>query len=476
MDLEKLKKIHAIGVGGIGVSALAKYFALSGVRVSGSDSFESEVARQCLELGIKISFGHKAENILKDLDFVFYSDAVPEGNPERLAARALGIPEISYAALLGELSKTKTTIAISGTNGKSTTTAMVGLILERAGYDPTVIVGSKVPGFKYGNLRVGKSEWLVVEADEYRAHLLELTPAHALITNIEEDHLDYYKDLNHIKETFFKFSNQVDNEGNLIINADDPASIEVAEKRLGKEGFDAQKVSFGISSPADYLAKNVAVRAGEQGFDLRRNLFGEENMGKIVLAVPGRFNLMNALGAAALCLSLGVSFETIKTALADFKGIWRRFERVGILRGKWLGEDAPIIISDYAHHPTAVAGTLQAAREFYPGKRIVAVFQPHQHNRTKKLFDTFVASFAGADVLILPEIYDVPGREESEDQDVSSKDLIAAVREKGLVPDARYGGGLEEAEALVREISQAGDIILIMGAGDIDKVARRLVL
>lgn len=463
MDLNSIKKIYAIGIGGIGVSALAKYFAFSGAEVSGSDSHDSEIVREAAEVGIKIFLGHRAENVSRRADFVFYSDAVPEDNPERVRTRELGILEISYARTLGELSKTKKTIAISGTNGKSTTTAIVGLILARAGWDPTVIVGSKVPGFKYGNLRFGKSDWLVVEADEYRAHLLELSPSHAIITNIEEDHLDYYRDLAHIKETFSQFANKMGKEGNLIINADDLGSAEIKS---------AQKVTFGVNLPADYVARNISVNAGEQSFDVWRK---EENLGRIVLAVPGRFNLMNALSATALCLSLGISFETIKETLAEFKGIWRRFEIVGKIKSKdWPDENAPVVISDYGHHPTAVAGTLQATREFYPGKRIMAVFQPHQHNRTKKLFDSFVRSLAGADVLILPEIYDVPGREESEDQDVSSKDLVAAVKEKGLVPDARYGGNLEETEALVRSIAQTGDVILIMGAGDIDKVARTL--
>lgn len=465
MNLDLIKRIHAIGIGGIGVSALAKYFALRGVEVSGSDVVDSEIFREAEDVGVKIFLGHKKKNVPDNADFVFFSDAVPEDNPERVRARELGILEISYARLLGELSKTKKTIAISGTNGKSTTTAMVGLILERAGWDPTVIVGSKVPGFKYGNLRLGKSDWLVVEADEYRAHLLELSPNHAIITNIEEDHLDFYKDLKHIKETFLQFANKVGKEGNLVINADDPASAEIET---------AQKVTFGVNSPADYTAKNISISAGEQSFDVWRNFCGPENIGRIVLAVPGKFNLMNALSASALGLSLGMGLETIQAALADFKGIWRRFERVGILSGEWLGGDAPIVVSDYAHHPTAVAGTLQAAREFYPGKRIMAVFQPHQHNRTKKLFDQFVQSFAGADVLILSEIYDVPGREESEDQDVSSKDLVSAVMEKGLVLEARYGGNLEETEALIRSIAKAGDVILIMGAGTIDKVARNL--
>lgn len=465
MDLNSIKKIYAIGIGGIGVSALAKYFALRGVEVSGSDSHDSEIVHEVAGVGIKIFLGHRAENVPRRADFVFYSDAVSEDNPERVAARELGILEISYAQLLGELSKIKKTIAISGTNGKSTTTAIVGLILARAGWDPTVIVGSKVPGFKYGNLRLGKSDWLVVEADEYRAHLLELAPSHAIITNIEEDHLDYYRDLAHIKETFSQFVNKVGKEGNLIINADDSASAEIEA---------AQKVTFGVNSPADYTAKNISISAGEQSFDVWRNFCGPENMGRIVLAVPGRFNSMNALSAMALCLSLGIGFETIQAALADFKGIWRRFERVGILPGDWIGGNAPIIVSDYAHHPTAVAGTLQATREFYSRRRLVLVFQPHQHNRTKKLFDQFVQSFAGADVLILPEIYDVPGREESEDQNVSSKDLLATVKEKGLAPDTRYGGNLEETEAIVRSIAQAGDVILIMGAGDIDKVARQL--
>ncbi len=474
MDFSEIKRVHAIGIGGIGVSALAKYLALTGVEVSGSDSFDSEIVREMENLGTKVFIGHNRKNVPTDANLVFFSDAVPENNPERVRARELGIAEISYAKLLGELSKTKQTIAVSGTNGKSTTTAMVGLILERAGYDPAVIVGSKVPGWKYGNLRMGESDWLVVEADEYRAHLLDLFPSHAIITNIEEDHLDYYRDLGHIKETFGEFAKKLDMEGNLVINNDDPACGELLALRSADTGFDAQKVSFGVSETADYIAKNISIKAGEQSFDVWRNFCGAECMGRIVLAVPGRFNLMNALGATALCLSLGMSFETIQESLSDFLGIWRRFERAGVLPGSWMEDNAPIIVSDYAHHPTSVAGTIKAAREFYPNKKLVVVFQPHQHNRTKKLFNDFAQSFAGADVLILSEIYDVPGREEDKDQDISSKDLVAAVKEKGLVPDCRYGGGLEETEKIIRAIAQAGDIILIMGAGTIDKVARQL--
>ncbi len=477
IDFKKIKRVHAIGIGGIGVSALAKYLALQGVEVSGSDSFDSEIVREAQNLGINIFIGHKRENVPADTDVVFFSDAVSEDNLERIQARELGIAEISYAKLLGELSKTKKTIAISGTNGKSTTTAMVGLILERAGFDPTVIVGSKVPGWKYGNLRLGSSDWLVCEADEYRAHLLELSPSHAIITNIEEDHLDYYRDLAHIKETFLQFAKKIGLGGNLIINNDDPASVEVLSI-LAKDGFGAVLTASGADLPADYMAKNLRVSKGQQEFELLRAINHEEILGTISLPIPGRFNVMNALSAAALCLSLGIDFRIIKETLFNFHGIWRRFERVGSLKlavGSWKLGESPLIISDYAHHPTSVAGTIKAAREFYPEKRIMAVFQPHQHNRTKKLFNDFVSSFVGADVLILPEIYDVPGREENEDQNVSSKDLVAAVREKGLVPDARYGGDLEETENLICSIAKAGDVILIMGAGTIDKVARRLV-
>lgn len=475
MDLNKIKKIHAIGIGGIGVSALAKYFVLRGVEVSGSDAFDSEVVREAEGAGVKIFLGHSAENVPSGADFVFYSDAVPEDNLERARARELDIAEISYAQLLGELSKTKRTVAISGTNGKSTVTAMVGLMLERAGLDPTVMVGSLVPDWKYGNLRIGESDWLVCEADEYRAHLLELAPTHIIITNIEEDHLDYYRDLSHIKETFLKFTQMLDPEGTLVINNDDPASAEIKVKRKEKLGFDTQSVSYGINTPSDYMGRNIFVKSGAQSFDILRTAYSEENLGNINLNIPGRFNVMNALAASAFCLSLGIDFEIINSVLTDFKGIWRRFEVVGKIKDKvWPEENAPLVISDYAHHPTSVSGTIFAARDFYPGKRIVAVFQPHQHNRTKKLFDDFVQSFAGADMLILSDIYDVPGREESEDQDVSAKDLVAAVKKKGLVPDARYGGNLEETESLLRVVAKAGDIILIMGAGTIDKIARNL--
>lgn len=476
LDINSIKKIHAIGIGGIGVSALAKYFVLRGTKVTGSDSFDSEIVREAARDGVKTCIGHQASNVPADADLVLYSDAIPENNPERMRAKELGLLELSYAGLLGELSKTKKTIGIAGTNGKSSTTAMVGLILERAGFDPTVIVGSKVPGWEHGNLRAGASDWLVVEADEYRAHLLELVPEHAIITNIEEDHLDYYRDLSHIKETFFQFAKKISAEGNLVINNDDPASVEVESLRLKEDGFDTARVTFGIDLPSDYMAKNLRALEGRQEFELLRTVYHEEILGNITLQIPGKFNVMNALSAASLATSLGIDFKTVQETLTDFHGIWRRFEKVGKLEvGSWKLGEAPVVISDYAHHPTSVAGTILASREFYPGRRLVVVFQPHQHNRTKKLFSDFVNSLAGADVLILPEIYDVPGREEVEDQNISSLDLVNEIKKRGLVPDCRHGGNLEETEKIVRSIAQAGDIILIMGAGDIDKVARILV-
>jgi len=464
MNLQDAKFLHIIGIGGIGVSAVAKLLFHEGKEVSGSDLIGGEIAEECRALGILVMTGHRAENIPPSCDLVIYSDAVPEENPERRAAAERGISEMSYAEALGELSRRKRTIAVSGTNGKSTTTAMLGLMLEAAGFDPTVIVGSKVKTFPYGNLRVGKGDWLVVEGDEHRAHMLHLHPEMIVLTNVEEDHLDYYRDLAHIKDTFGEYISKLSLEGALVWNADDAACEDLAE-RSGA----ARTVSYGLEASADYMARRITVAAGKQEFDIMQGGAHEELLGSVSLQIPGQFNVANALAAASAALALGVPFETVQKALAEFPGIWRRFERLGERHGA-------VIVSDYAHHPTSVRGTIVAAREFYPERSIVAVFQPHQHNRTKKLFKDFVQAFAGADVVIISDIYEVPGREEIEDRDVSSHDLVAAIQKtRRKSEEVVYGGGLEETKSLARALLAPDTLVLIMGAGDIYTIARELL-
>lgn len=461
-QLNNAQQAHFIGIGGIGVSAVAKMMLHRGVSVTGSDAVKSEITEELEQRGIKIFYAHSAENLPENLDLLIYSAAVPEDNPERAEARKRGIKEMSYFDFLGELSRDYYTIAVSGTNGKSTTTAMIGLILEEAGLDPTVIVGSKVKTFPDGNLRLGKSKYFVVEACEYQAHMLKIHPQMIVLTNIEEDHLDYYRDLNHIKETFKEYVRKLPADGKLIYNSDDEASycLSNVEYRISNPA-----TSYGINTPADYLAKNILVDSGRQYFSMLRANPHEEILGNFSLQVPGRFNVYNALAAATAAFSLGIDADAAKKALGQFTGIWRRFEKVGKHHGA-------IIVSDYGHHPTAIRETVRAAREFYPNRRIVLLFQPHQRNRTRKLWAEFRQSLQTPDVLILSEIYDVTGREAREDKKVSSKPLFDEIQE--VHKNAYFAANLDEAETRVRKIARPNDLIIIMGAGDIDKVARNL--
>lgn len=445
--------VHFIGIGGIGVSAIAKLLHTQGVRVTGSDASESAQTEELRSLGILVNCPHSADHISKDTDLIIFSEAVPEENPEREAGRKLDIRALAAAAFLGEYTSDKKLIAVSGTNGKSTTTAMLGLILEKAGMDPTVILGSKLAAFPLGNVRVGKSDIVVLEADEYRAKFLHYHPSMVVLTNIEEDHLDFFEGLEDIVKTFDAYLSQIKKDGVVVLNADDETSMH----ELRVEG---KRVTYGMREEANYIATHLHVGQGMQRYEI---VHDGKTCGEYVLHVPGRFNVSNALAAASAAHELGVSEEVIQEALAAFPGIWRRFEVVGKF------QDA-MIVSDYGHHPTAMRVTLQAAREFYPHQRIVLVFQPHQHNRTKRLFDDFVASLSLADYAIVSDIYHVAGREES--ADITSEDLVRAVD----LPDrVVYGGTLDETKEMVKKIVQKNDVVIVMGAGDVDRVAREIV-
>ncbi|MBI4280883.1 UDP-N-acetylmuramate--L-alanine ligase [Candidatus Uhrbacteria bacterium] len=454
--LSGAKQVHCLGIGGIGISAIAKLLVAQGKKVSGSDATDSSLVEEARQAGIKTMIGH-AEKNLGAAEVVIYSEAVPAENPERMAAVGRGIPELSGAEALAALTEGKRLIAVAGTNGKSTTTALLGLLLEAGGFDPTVLVGSKVPLFPLGNLRPGKSDWFVLEADEFQAKFLRLKPEISVITNIEEDHLDFFRDLDHIRETFQKFIDRT--SGRIFLNADD-------DRCLNDLAHQGEVITYGINGPADYLARNIVIREGRQWFDLLRTNRHEEIAGQFSLQIPGRFNIMNALAALSVALELGVSVEVGEATLAAFPGIWRRFERVGERNGS-------LIISDYGHHPTAVRVTLEAAREFYPDRRLVLVFQPHHHHRTRALFDEFVDAFAGADALVLSEIYSVAGREQA--PPMSSMELVEAVRAKGRPGLVYFGGNLRETEELLTTLIEPPDLVIFMGAGDIDGLARRMV-
>jgi UDP-N-acetylmuramate--alanine ligase len=452
MKLREAENIHCIGAGGIGLSAIAKYLVSQGKAVTGSDLAETEITAELGGHGVTMTYGQLG-GVPAGTDFIIYTEAAPFENPERADARAKNIPEMSYAEALGAISRDKRTIAVTGTNGKSTTTAMIGLILEAAGYDPTVIVGSKVSSFPLGNLRIGESDWLVVEADEYRGHLLQLRPEIIVLTNIEEDHLDYFADLGHIVRTFQTFIDSLPEDGTLIINADDEVSWDDLL-------HPPNTITYGLEESADHMAAELKTENGEQSFKLAGSAF--------TLKIPGKFNVSNALAAIACAKSLGIDDDVIKETLADFPGIWRRFERLGEANGA-------TVISDYGHHPTAIRLTVAAAREFYPDRRLVLVYQPHQRHRTKALMHDFAAAFDGVDLLILSDIYDVAGREDAAAAEVTSAILAEAVAARAESPRPLLGGDLRHSEDMLPSNVAPGDIVIIMGAGTIDAVARNLI-
>ncbi|MBI4714005.1 UDP-N-acetylmuramate--L-alanine ligase [Candidatus Uhrbacteria bacterium] len=425
------QKIHMIGIGGIGMSALAKLFLINGKQITGSDLHASDITRDLQKRGVIFNEGHNASFFPTETELVVYSPAVQNSNVEFERALELGIPLLSYADALGELSKQYSTIVVTGTHGKSTTTAMLGLILSEAGYDPTVILGSLVPSFEYGNLRVGKSRFLVIEGCEHQANMLKLHPEIIVLTNIEADHLDFYKTLENVKQTFQKFVDQLGSNGLVVVNADDSVSRELK-----------------IQNPIQYNSSS----------DIFKNL---------KLQVPGVFNRYNATAATTAAMELGVPFEICQKTLEKFTGIWRRFERVGT----WNNCE---VISDYGHHPTAIRVTLSAAREIFPNKKIILCFQPHQHSRTEMLFDDFVDALSLADALVLPEIYRVEGR--TEDETVSSKHLVEKIQERDFNFPVHFAEDFEEAEKKLKTLIQTvpDAVIIFQGAGNVDDLARRL--
>jgi UDP-N-acetylmuramate--alanine ligase len=452
---DDLKRVHFVGIGGIGMSAIAKWMLLKEIEVTGSDMESSSMTKELEHRGATIYSGHSGSNIPEHAQLLVYSPAVPPENIEREEMRERGGRELSYPELLGEISKEFSTIVVTGTHGKSTTTAMLGLILEAAGYDPTVLVGSLVSSFKDGNLRLGHGRFFVVEGCEYRANMTKLHPEMIVLTNIEEDHLDYYRDLAHIQETFQSFVDKLKGQGMVVVNGDDEgsAALQIARPIM----YTSNESNKTHKSHTTYRMTERTTESGAQKI--------ETTHGTLNLQVPGEFNAYNALAALSAAMELGVPFGTCQRALKDFKGIWRRFERVGV----WHGAD---VISDYAHHPTEIQQTLIAAREFFPQRRMILCYQPHQHNRTKELFDDFVEALRGADHLVLTEIYDVAGR--NEDRGVSSSDLVKAIKQIDAAKDVVFAPTFQKAKSMLRDIVEDGDVLIIMGAGDIDKLARDL--
>jgi UDP-N-acetylmuramate--alanine ligase len=427
-------RIHFIGIGGIGVSALAQYYLTKGHKVSGSDLTPSEITQALKKKGAIIKIGaHKKGNVPKDTDLIVYSPAVKPDNPERTEAVKRKLKIQSYPEALGELTRQHFTVAVSGTHGKSTTTAMLGLLLTKAGLDPTVIVGTKLKEFKDSNCRVGKSKYLIIEADEHFASFLNYRPQIIVLTTVEADHLDYYKNLRNIMRTFRKYVELLPQDGILVANREDK-NISQILNTLRKV-----RIKTLFYSTKQKEAKNL----------------------KRILKVPGAHNVSNALAALTVARVLKVSDKASFKALSGYHGSWRRFEEKTVR----LGARRCVLISDYGHHPTEIKVTLRAVREKYPKKKIWCVFQPHQYQRTYYLFKDFVKAFRKAPInrTIITDIYDVAGREEGKiKKRVSSEKLVKAVNRKNVI----YLPKGEIMDYLKRN-SKEIDALMIMGAGDI---------
>jgi UDP-N-acetylmuramate--alanine ligase len=456
IDLTSIKKVHCIGIGGIGLSAAARLLLARGITVMGSDDHESEVTRKLQEIGVSVVFGEHPEVIDESVDLIVFSVAVPKTHPERVRAGELGIAAVTYPQLLGALLEGKYGIGVSGTNGKTTTTAMLGLIALRAQLDPTIIVGSNL-NYLDGNARVGGSNYFIFESDEYQRAFENYHPQMVALTYITADHLDCYKDIEDIKLTFKKYISKVPEDGVVIINADDANSVEMAQDSI------ARKVTYGISAAADVQARDIVIDAGKQIFEV---VYKGVALGKVSLQLPARYNVYNALAAITSALELGIDFSVIATALGEYTGSWRRFEQLGM-------SGATRVVADYAHTPDAVAATIVAAKEFYPRKKILTVFQPHHYHRTESLFSEFSQAFGAADLAIITDIFQVTGREQSENQKITSADLVEAAHQRGA--NVVYGGNLAETESKVRELIPEYDVVLCMGAGSIYDLAKKLV-
>jgi UDP-N-acetylmuramate--alanine ligase len=431
------------------MSGLAEILLLSTpLEISGCDLARSENTDRLLKLGARIATGHDASHV-RDADLVVVSSAIEEGNPEVAAARERGIPVIRRAEMLAEIMRLKQGIAIAGTHGKTTTTSLTGMVLTEAGFDPTIVVGGRVR-ILGTNARLGKGDYLVAEADEFDRSFLELVPVVAVITNIEADHLDTYRDVDDIRDAFAVFANRVPFYGAVVACADDPGVASILQR------VKRRVVTYGVSAGAAIVAREIRLDAAGTSFDVWE---GETwSLGPVRLSLPGTHNVLNALAAIAVGRELSVPFPTIARALGEFTGVVRRFETKGERGGM-------LVVDDYAHHPTEVSATLASARQVYPGRRLVALFQPHLFSRTRDFAKDFGKALTGCDLAIVMDVY--PSREKPM-AGVSGELVAAAAREAGC-REVIY---VSEKKAVVDELSRltrSGDVILTMGAGDVVK-------
>ena len=455
IDLTKHRNIHCIGIGGIGLSAIAEILLSRGYNVTGSDMKESMITDHLATLGAKIYIGHRAENV-EGADLLVYSAAIAEDNPEIVRAKELGIPMASRAQLLGTLMcEYPKSIAVSGTHGKTTTTSMLSLILNNAGKDPTILVGGELAEIG-GNVQVGHGDTFITEACEYRDSFLQLHPNIEIIMNIDSDHLDYFKDIDHIVRSFDKFARAVPEDGKIIAYDSNPFVSEVIKGH-------ANVVTYGYNENSTYPISEVRFNSeGMPSFSVSHNGVKLEH---VQLNVPGEHNILNAAAAFACCHVLGVDADLIAGTLESYHGTQRRFDIIGTT------DRGVKVVDDYAHHPTEIRATLSAAHNI-PHRKLWCLFQPHTYTRTLALFDQFADAFEQTDVLILADIY---AAREKDIYNISSEKLAEEIRREHPDKEVYYMDSFDKIADYVREHAEDGDVVITMGAGDIYKAGKMIM-
>ncbi|GJM16073.1 MAG: UDP-N-acetylmuramate--L-alanine ligase [Thermodesulfobacteriota bacterium] len=447
----KIKRIHFIGIGGIGMSGIAEVLINMGYEISGSDIGQSSTVKRLKDLGADITIGHSTENV-EGSGVVVISSAIRADNPEVLSAKELNIPVIPRAEMLAELMRLRYGIAVAGSHGKTTTTSMVAAVLSYGKLDPTIVVGGKVTAMGT-NARLGRGDFMVVEADESDGSFLRLSPVISILTNIDEEHMDHYKDMNELEGAFSTFINKIPFYGLSVLCIDCPRTKELSRS------FKKRFLTYGFDKGAELRAENVSIEGFQTKFEVFLN---NTELGSITLHVPGRHNAQNALAAIAVGMELGMSFEDVRLGLSEFTGIDRRLQ----IKGEGRGIK---VIDDYAHHPREIEVTLEAIKQSHNG-RVVVIFQPHRYSRTKLLFDEFVQVLTKTDMLYIMDIY---AASEDPISGVSSETLSKAVIEKGG-KNVRHLNGEKILSAVLKELKE-GDVVLTLGAGNVWAFGEKIV-
>ncbi|WP_040950140.1 UDP-N-acetylmuramate--L-alanine ligase [Gorillibacterium massiliense] len=447
--MNNTEHVHFIGIGGYGMSAIAKVMLELGYRVSGSDLVQQELTEKLAAKGAQVYIGHEADHV-RGADLVVYSTALSGDNVEMRQAEELKIPVLHRSQMLARLMNERKGVAVAGAHGKTTTSSMIALIMETCGKDPTYIIGGEIVNLG-SNAKAGKGDYVIAEADESDGSFLQYHPLMAVVTNIEADHLEHYGgDFQNLKEAYRKFLTQVKKGGKAVVCGDDPHLSEMLPE-LG-----ATAITYGIHNEADYMAYDLQLGDRTVTFQVRH---GEDHLGSVTLSIPGKYNVYNALAALIVCMQAGLTFEIAAEAITGFRGAKRRFQVLGEV-------DDILVIDDYAHHPTEILATISAAKA--TGKRIIAVFQPQRYTRTYFLFDQFSRAFPEADEVIITDIYSPAGEKQIEG--ITSAKLVELIRQNSN-GNVRY---IPTKEAVLEDLKsrvQSGDLVITMGAGDIWKAA-----